>query len=286
MREAAEGAVADLVAHLEPRSRLEVLRGDAEHLPADVVAVERVDVEAIEKRAGRRDALLLVIERSDAAVDELRRRRLAEIVADRAEHHRELLRPRQIVDARARPIDHLQVVHPDVAFGMPLRLLRTAGERLQLGKQLRDHAEIHREREADRRPSARTAASRTRPRRARPADRRAGSRGTARARRRLEREAEARGELHARAARAGCRRRRSADRRRAAGAARDRARPSNGSKYSPVSGSQEIALTVKSRRRAASAIDMSGSPVTTKPRWPRPAFESRRGSETSMSPIL
>ena len=63
-------------------------------------------------------------------------------------------------------------------------------------------------------------------------------------------------------------------------------RPSNGSKYSPVSGSHEIALTVKSRRRAASAIDMSGSPVTTKPRWPRPAFESRRGSETSMSPIL
>ena len=39
---------------------------------------------------------------------------------------------------------------------------------------------------------------------------------------------------------------------------------------------------VKSRRRAASSIDMSGSPVTTKPRCPRPAFESRRGSETSI----
>ena len=38
--------------------------------------------------------------------------------------------------------------------------------------------------------------------------------------------------------------------------------------------------------RGASSIDMSGSPVTTKPRCPRPAFESRRGSETSMSPIL
>ena len=63
---------------------------------------------------------------------------------------------------------------------MPLRLLRAAGERLQLGKQLRDHAEIHRDVEADRRLSARTAASRIRPRRARAADRRAGSGGRAR----------------------------------------------------------------------------------------------------------
>jgi hypothetical protein len=38
-----------------------------------------------------------------------------------------------------------------------------------------------------------------------------------------------------------------------------------------------MAFTVKSRRRAASSIDMSGSPETMKPRWPRPAFESRRG---------
>ena len=41
-------------------------------------------------------------------------------------------------------------------------------------------------------------------------------------------------------------------------AARGRARPSNGSRYSPVSGSHEIALIVKSRRRAASSMRMAG----------------------------
>ena len=76
--------------------------------------------------------------RTDPAVDERRRRRLAEIVADRAEHDRDLLRARKIVDAPPRLIDHLQRVDPDVAFGMPLGLLRAAVERLHLRKQLRD----------------------------------------------------------------------------------------------------------------------------------------------------
>ena len=47
-----------------------------------------------------------------------------------------------------------------------------------------------------------------------------------------------------------------------------------------------MALTVKSRRRAASLSDIQGSPVTTKPRWPRPCFDSVRGSETSIPPTL
>ena len=119
---------------------------------ADVVAVERVDVQPIEKRGCGRDALLLVIDRADPAVDERRRRRLAEVVADRAEHDREPLRTRQVVDARARLVDDLQRVHPDVAFGMPLGLLRAADERVQLGKEPFDDAEVEREREADRRP--------------------------------------------------------------------------------------------------------------------------------------
>ena len=37
----------------------------------------------------------------------------------------------EVVDARARLVDHHQRVHPDVPFGMPLRLLRAADERLQ-----------------------------------------------------------------------------------------------------------------------------------------------------------
>ena len=65
---------------------------------ADVVAVDGVDVQAIEERRCRRDALFLVIDRSNAPVDERRRRRLAEIVGDGGEHERELLRP--IADRR------------------------------------------------------------------------------------------------------------------------------------------------------------------------------------------
>ena len=144
---------------------------------------------------------------------------------------------------------------------MPLRLLRAAGERLQLGKQLRDDAEIQREREADRRPRREQQLLELAPdalgRQIVERDRRGRAPRVASSSVKLE----ARGELHARAARAGCRRRTSADRRRAAAAASRSPRPSNGSRYSPVSGSHEIALTVKSRRRAASAIDMSGSPV-------------------------
>ena len=227
-----------------------------------------------------------MIDRSDAAVEERRRRRLAEVVADRAEHDGELLGPRQIVDARARLIDDLQRVHPDVAFGMPLRFLRAADERVQLGKQLLDDAELERQREADRRPRreqqlldfapdalGRQIVERNR----RGTDSRVASSSV---------EVEPRRELDAPAARAGCRRRTSPDRRRAAGGGSRSPRPSNGSRYSSVSGSQEIALIVKSRRRAASSIVIDGSPVTSKPRWPRPDFDSRRGSDTSMSPSL
>ena len=136
VRQPPERAVAHLVAHLEPRARLQMLRHEADDLLPDVVAVDRPHVEPIEKGERGRDALLLVIHRADAAVDHRGGRRLAEIVAHRAEHDGDLLRPRQIVDAAARLVDHLQRVHPHVALGMPFRLLRTPGERLQLRKQL------------------------------------------------------------------------------------------------------------------------------------------------------
>ena len=128
LSQAPEGAVADLVLRLEPHARLEVLRHHAQDLPAHVVSVERVDIQPIEKRGGRRDSLLLVIDRADPPIEEGGRRRLAEVVADRAEHDGDLLRARQVVDALPRLIDDLQRVHPDVSLGMPLGLLRTADE--------------------------------------------------------------------------------------------------------------------------------------------------------------
>ena len=151
VREPPEGAVAHLVADLEPGARLEVLRHEPDDLLTDVVAIERVHVEPIEQRVRRRDALLLVIHRSDAAVDDGRRRRLAEVVAEGAQHDGHPLRTIEIVDAPPRLIHHLQRVHPHVALGVPFGFLRTAGERLQFWKQRADDAELHRERQADRR---------------------------------------------------------------------------------------------------------------------------------------
>ena len=211
----------DLVLRLEPHARLQVLRRHAEHLRAHVVAVDRVHVQPIEKRRCRRHALLLVIDRPDPTVEERRGRRLAEVVADRAQHDGDLLRPRQVVHARPRLIDDLQRVHPDVALGMPLGFLRAADERVQLGKQFLDDAEIQREREPDRRlrreqqlldlapdPLGRQIVERDRAAKSRRRRRPASSRSAPR--------------TAPRAARAGCRRRTCAHRRRAARGRRDR----------------------------------------------------------------
>ncbi len=86
-----------------------------------------------------------VIERTNASVDEGRCRRLAEIVTDGAEHHDDLLRIGQIVNQQARLIDHEERVDPDVPFGMPLELLWTSHERVELREEPLDDAEIERE---------------------------------------------------------------------------------------------------------------------------------------------
>ena len=168
----------------------------------------------------------------------------------------------------------MQRVHPDVAFGVPLRLLRAADERVQFRKEPVDDAEVEREREADATggPAA-GAASRSRPRCARPAGRRAGSAAQIARVSSVERAARSAPRTGPRAARAGCRRRTCADRRRAARAALEVARGRRTDpRTSPVSGSHAIALMVKSRRRAASSTDIAGSPSTAKPLWPRPAL--------------
>ena len=51
----------------------------------------------------------------------------------------------------ARLIDDLERVDPHVALGMPFGLLRTSSERLKLWKERADDAELHRERQANRR---------------------------------------------------------------------------------------------------------------------------------------
>ena len=247
----------------------------------------RVDVQPIEQRRRRRDARLLVIERADAAVDERRRRRLAEVVADRAEHHRDLPRVIEIVDPRRAPDRRpsacgprrrLRDATPAPAGSRPAR--RSSGNsrsttpsssasarpidgRARLEQQLLDLSPdalgrqiVERNRAAELAASPARARTRSAPR------------------------------TGSRAARAGCRRRTSRGSTARSSRRVEIARPSNGSRYSPVSGSQEIALIVKSRRRAASSSDSRGSPDDGEPAWPRPVFDSRRGSETSRPATL
>ena len=92
-------------------------------------------VQSVEHGGRRRDARLLVIDRSDAAVEERGRRWLAEIVAHRPEHHDRLPRPVEIVDARPRFVDDEQRVHPDVTFGVPLGFLLASDQRVNFGEQ-------------------------------------------------------------------------------------------------------------------------------------------------------
>ncbi len=78
--------------------------------------------------------------------------RLAEVVADRAEHHREAARAVEVVNRRSHLVDDHQRVHPDVALGMPLGLLRAAGERRHFRDERGDDPELEAQREPDGRP--------------------------------------------------------------------------------------------------------------------------------------
>ena len=69
-----------------------------------------------------------------------------------SQHHRDLPRPRQIVDPLAGVVDNHQRVRPDVPFRVPFRFLRAVDQGVELGEQAPDDPDVAREREADRRP--------------------------------------------------------------------------------------------------------------------------------------
>ena len=200
---------------------------------------------------------------------------------------RDLLRMVEIVDPRARLVDHEQGVDPDVPLGMPLRLLRTADQRVELREQPLDRRRAAAPARSRSTAAARAAAaSRSPPRCARPADRRAGWSGRA-------------------PSSAGS----SANSKRAANWIARSTRRLSSAKVARIDRAEqapfEIAAAVeridvvagqripgdgvdgevappRRLRRAAS----TGSPVTVKPLWPRPVFDSRRGSDTSRSATL
>ena len=110
---------------------------------------------------------------SGSARRELRGRRLAEVVAHGAEHHRQLLRPRQIVDALVAPDRRPAACGPRRrlrdATRAPADIRRARGAPETAARRCRGRAPARGRRTA----AARAAASRFRPRCARPADRRA-----------------------------------------------------------------------------------------------------------------
>src|SRR5207248_11488708 len=83
-----------------------------------------------------------MLARTNAAIDESSRRRLAKVMAEGCEHHGNLLRIRQVIDQFTCSICRQQRVNPNVAFRMPLRFLRYINQCLQLWKELIDNAEI------------------------------------------------------------------------------------------------------------------------------------------------
>src|SRR6476659_1141879 len=121
------------------------MRDDSEHLFPHVVAVDTVDVETVEHLGCRGHPRLLVVDRSNSSIDESGRRWLAEIMADRSEHHDDLSRAIQIVDPRSRLIDNEQCMDPHVPLGMPLGLLLAADERVDFWKQTLDHSKVERQ---------------------------------------------------------------------------------------------------------------------------------------------
>src|SRR5262249_3732115 len=149
-RKAPKSPVTDLVTNFVPGSGFQMVRRDPGDLGADIVAVDRLDAQAVQKRERRWNAELLVIHRPNPPLDHRRRRRFAEVVTDGAEHHRDLHGAREPVEPGSSLIDYLQRVRPDVALGMPVGLLRASNERAELRKELVEHAEVSRDGQANR----------------------------------------------------------------------------------------------------------------------------------------
>src|SRR5687767_15109787 len=93
------------------------------HLRAHVITVDRVYVDTREKTLRWRHACFLVATRAQPAVDKFSRRRLAKIMGQGGQHHRDLPRVRKTVDQLPRAIYNELRMNKNISFGMPLRIL-------------------------------------------------------------------------------------------------------------------------------------------------------------------
>ncbi len=125
------------------RAQKAIKAGDAkaaqsavENLAADVVAVPRVDCPTVEKGRGRMKPRLLVAAGTKAPLLEAGGGGLAEVVAERGQHHGQGARVVEIGDEAGGLVHALEGVRPHVAFGMPLGILGRVGQGQKLGSEL------------------------------------------------------------------------------------------------------------------------------------------------------
>ena len=85
LREPSECTIADRGLRLEERVGGEVVGDDPDDLRPHVESAYRLDIQAIEKCERRRHTRLFMFERSDPAIDDRRRGRLAQVMTDRTQ---------------------------------------------------------------------------------------------------------------------------------------------------------------------------------------------------------
>ena len=116
-----------------------MLSNQRDNLTSHVVTINRVYVDAIEKALSGRNACFLMPTRTPTAFEKLSRRRLPKIMGQSGQHHRDLSRIRKVVDEFTRAIDHELRMDKNIAFRMPLRILRHFDQALDLREQLLHH---------------------------------------------------------------------------------------------------------------------------------------------------
>src|SRR5207247_6806997 len=123
-------------------SWLQMLAHKGNHLAPHIVSVDRVNIKPIEEFLRRLYASFFMATRPPAIFNERRCRRLAKIVGQCGKHYRDLRRIRQTAQQLAGAISNQKRVDIDVAFRMPLRILRDIYQAKDFGEKLIDGTKL------------------------------------------------------------------------------------------------------------------------------------------------
>src|SRR6185295_1723120 len=99
-----------------------------DHLRPHVVAIQRVNIEPREEALRRRRARFFMPTRTPATFEKLSRGWFAKVVGNSSEHHRDLFGVREIFNQLSSSICYQLRMNKDVAFRMPLLILRYVNE--------------------------------------------------------------------------------------------------------------------------------------------------------------